>query len=412
MFQLGRVCGSAILATALLTGAIATTTWAQAPSTCDGNAEWTCDGNVGTIPESEGWIDDTMHELCQNRWQPFSLDVLYTNDVLSNRQGGIRTGGVAKGLVDVVLRANLSELGMESLGGSVVLHGQNSHGNVLQQRVGASQSTNIDASPFTAMAEYYWERECLDQTSVVRIGRQVGAIQFSVLDVAADFLYGGFQLSPNNPTPWYPNPTFGVTGNVQLTDRFDVGAGVFNGGPPNQLSPWGWSEEDRVFSLLELTYSYDIAGLPGDIQNGFWFSSGDHAATFGGNPHSGNHGYYFGMDQMLWPEACAADQGLAAFLIYSFAPEDRNTINHHFATGLVYRGCVPSRDADIIGLGVSSVDWSDEIARPESETVVELFYKTRLLDSLLVQPAIQWIDNPSGIREDALVAGVRLGFEL
>lgn len=378
---------------------------------CDGWPDQT-HGQRKQCKPSEGWIDDAMAQVMPTRWTPFQLDVLYTNDVMSNTRGGIRTGTVGKGLLDVVLRTDLSALGLEAIGGTLLLHGQNSHDQSLQSLVGATQSNNIDASPFTAMAEFYWEREYADSQLVTRVGRQVGAIQFSVLGAAADFLYGGFQLSPNNPTPWYPNPTVAVTANAQLTPSVDLGAGVFNGGPGAQLSPWGWSEEGSVFSLVELTYSHEWLGLSGDIQTGMWYTSANQVDPFGNDPYSDNHGCYFGIDQQLTREACDPSQGLAAFFIYSWAPSERNVVNQHYAAGAVYRGLIPSRDGDVTGFGFSTVDFSNELARPQAETIVEVFHKMIIGNSTLVQPAVQYVDNPSGVQRDAFVAGVRLGFEL
>ncbi len=372
-----------------------------------------CDAMCGCpSAASNGFLDDWLAEALPGAASVFSQDVLYTTDAFRNTYGGNQTGGVYKGLVDVVLRTDLSAIGMDRVGGDVVLHGLNSHGGFLAPLVGGTQSTNIDADDFTAMGEFYWERYAADGNIVTRIGRQVGAIQFSVLDPAADFLWGGFIISPNNPLPWYPNPTIGITSNVQLTETFDLGMGVFNGGAPNQMSPWGWSRDGSVYSIMELTHSYSIGGRPGDIQNGVWYTSANQADSFGGPAHRDSYGYYFGADQMLFAENGDPTQGLAAFFIYSYAPEERSAINHHYASGLVYRGLLPRRDGDVFGMGLSNVDFSNPATNPERETVIETFYKAHLCGSFFVQPAIQFIDNPSGTLDDSLVAGARIGFEL
>lgn len=396
----------AILSLVLSTGTCAEASESCIWFNCD---ESPCDSCDEVAVSSGGWIDDILLQRFPN--SPLSVDVLYTTDAIANTRGGLRTGEVYSGLLDLVFRTDLSALGLDRIGGDIVLHGQNSHGGFLRDLVGGTQSNNIDAPPFTAMAEYYWERELLDGNGVVRIGRQVGAIEFSVLDVAADFLWGGFIISPNNPVPWYPNPTVGITGNVQLTDSVNLALGSFNGGAPDQLSPWGWSRNGQVYSVAELTYSYSLGGRPGDIQNGFWYSSGRFDDPAGGQSYVGNYGYYFGSDQMLFAEQDPA-QGLAAFFIYSYAPENRNVVEHHFAAGAVYRGLLPGRDNDVLGVGVSTVDFSTNAALPANETVVELFYKTWLGGRILVQPALQILDNPSGVLADSLTAGARLGFEL
>jgi porin len=342
----------------------------------------------------------------------FNLDVVYTGDTFANTHGGIDTGTNYGGLLDVVLRTDLAALGFDAIGGSFVLHGQNKHGPSLTRLVGATQSLNTDANPFTAMAEYYWERPMLDDMVVWRLGRQVGAIQFSVLDLAADFTYGAFQKSPNNPIPWYPTPSVAATVAVSLTEHLTVNAGAFNGARADQLSPWGWSEEGKVYNVAQAKYSYSIEGLPGDVQGGAWYESGSHDAVGGPGTFHGNHGYYTGWDQLLINEVDDPNQGLGTFFIYSWAPDDRNAVENHFATGLVYRGLLPGRDGDTIGIGCSWADFSDDLAGRDTEETIEAFYGMHVTDTLLIQPVVQYIENPSGTLPDALVAGFRLGFEL
>jgi porin len=345
-------------------------------------------------------------------WDAFELDVVYTADTFSNTKGGEDTGTNFEGLVDVVLRTDLAALGFDTVGGTFVLHGQNKHGPSLNRLVGATQSTNIDADPFTAMAEYYWERPVMDDLAVWRIGRQVGAIHFSVLDLAADFTYGGFQKSPNNPLPWYPNPTLAATVEMTLTDSFDLSIGAFNGGEPDQLTSWGWSEEGKVYTIGELRYHYSIAGLPGDLQGGLWYTSGSHEEVDGNDDFHGNHGAYMGWDQLLVTERCDPEQGLGTFFIYSWAPSDRNEITNHFATGVLYRGPLNGRDSDEIGAGLNIADFSNELDDVSSENTIEVFYLAQINDNVFVQPVVYYVASPSGDEPDALVAGFRFAWEM
>jgi carbohydrate-selective porin OprB len=248
--------------------------------------------------------------------------------------------------------------------------------------------------------------------AVARIGRQVGAIEFSVLDLAADFTYGAFQKSPNNPLPWYPNPTVGATVSMDLTQSLNLAVGTFNGGGPDQLTSWGWSAEGKTYTVGELTYRYSIEGRPGDLQGGYWHTSGSHDAVIGPATHHANHGVYFGWDQLICSEYDDPQQGLGTFAIYSWAPRDRNLVTHHVATGLVYRGLVPNRDADMAGIGLSIAEFSDDLAGFAAEETIELFYKIHVTETAIIQPAMYYISDPGGIRSDSLVVGVRGGLEL
>ena len=82
---------------------------------------------------------------------------------------------------------------------------------------------------------------------------------------------------------------------------------------------------------------------PGDIQNGYWYTSGTHVGASGAGQFSGNYGIYGGWDQLLLSETCDATQGLGTFFIYSWAPQNRNIVQNQFAIGLVYRGLLSGR---------------------------------------------------------------------
>jgi porin len=368
------------------------------------------DGGEEEPAEDEGLLPDNILLPADS---PLSVDALYTNDTFNNSRGGIKDGTASHGLVDLVLRTNLDAIDASPIGGTLVLHGQNSHGPFLNDFVGSTQSTNINAHDFTRMAEYYWERNFDDGLAVVRLGRQVGAIQFSVMDLASDFLYGAFIISPNNPLPWYPNPTVAATADIALAEGLRLTAGSFAGGPPSQLTTWGWSQDGQVYSIAQLKYSYSIDGLPGDIQNGTWYSSGNYAAIDGSRNFVGNYGIYGGIDQMVWLEDDEdTKQGLGLFGIYSFAPQDRNNIQNHFASGIVYRGFLPGRDGDVTGVGYTIADFSNARIGLQQEHLVELFYKINITSTMILQPAIQFISAPSGFRQDTVVAGFRFGCEL
>ncbi|WP_425401006.1 carbohydrate porin [Aeoliella sp.] len=333
------------------------------------------------------------------------VDVLYTTDSFLNTRGGVRTGGTSQGLLDVVLRTDLAALGFETIGGSVVLHGQNNHGPFFQPYVGRTQSSNIDAEPFTAMAEFFWERGLFDDDVIVRIGRQVGAIQFSVMDLAADFTYGGFQLSANNPLPWYPNPTIAATADIRLTDSLRVNLGTFNGRV--DLSPWGWARDGKVYNVVEFNYSYQLGDLQGDIKQGSWYQSGSHTTPDAASTRSGNYGFYVGWQQLLCAEECDPTQGLGAFAVYSYADPDRSAVEHFWATGMTYRGLLPSRDADVTGIGATFADFSSLLGSRNVETNLELFYKIAVCESAALQPSLQYVSSPSGIYSDSVVVGLR-----
>jgi len=110
---------------------------------------------------------------------------------------------------------------------------------------------------------------------------------------------------------------------------------------------------------------------------------------------------------MLWKEPGSDDepQGLGLFLQYGWSPPDRNSITSYFGTGVTYRGLVPRRDLDLLGLGLASAGFSE--ADTTREDVVELFYRAQVNDWATIQPDLIYIASPSGTGNDAFLVGLR-----
>ena len=98
------------------------------------------------------------------------------------------------------------------------------------------------------------------------------------------------------------------------------------------------------------------------------------------------------------------------------APSNRNLITEYYGGGLVYKGLLPNRDEDYLGVGVANAiltPGSKQIAlangefQGRQETAVELFYKYRVSPYFVLQPDLQFISQPSGRFDDALLPGLR-----
>jgi len=93
--------------------------------------------------------------------------------------------------------------------------------------------------------------------------------------------------------------------------------------------------------------------------------------------------------------------------------------------GILWRGLIPTRDEDALGIGAVYARVSKDIKRAERldaqvngtvydkfsshETVLEAFYTLQLAKWWTVQPDVQWIIHPggSGAIDDALVVALR-----
>jgi carbohydrate-selective porin OprB len=110
---------------------------------------------------------------------------------------------------------------------------------------------------------------------------------------------------------------------------------------------------------------------------------------------------------MLWiePESGDEPQGLGFFAQYGWSPSDRNAVDRYHGVGMTYRGLVPQRDIDLVGVRLASAHFS--AAGTNREEAVELFYKTQITDWFTIQPDMVHNANPSGINNDAFIVGLR-----
>jgi len=346
-----------------------------------------------------------------------SAEYVYTGEVFANTRGGINTRRATRyrGNFDLMMLADLDTAGFAP-GGKVFLYGQTGHGQGLtRDDVGDLQViSNIDAHDFAQVSEYWWEREWFEGFITIRLGKRDANEDFAAVDMAADFINSSFGLHPTIPMPTFPDPSMAATVFVQLGEPLVFKAGVWDGEPDGRN--WGFSGSGVTFSMFELEYHYTLFGqLPGEIHGGFWYHSGEWSDLTAGSDrdYSGNHGVHFEAAQMLYLENDGEqddDQGLGAFLQASWAPDDRNEGTQYFGAGMLYRGLIRRRHADVFGAAVAYFRTSPLLPELTSETAIELFYKAEVTPWLTIQPDIQFIANPGGDGRDALAIGMR--FEL
>jgi porin len=145
-----------------------------------------------------------------------------------------------------------------------------------------------------------------------------------------------------------------------------------------------------------------------------------------------NYGLYFIADQMLYrlPKpgsapmvrndgkqttvASQTDKGLGIFTHIGFSPQASSLINFYVDGGLNYKGLIPTRDNDLLGVAFAYGHLSNN---PQSnqgsstlgyEIVLEATYQMELTQWLTFQPDLQYVIHPSGTNiANALVLGAQ-----
>jgi len=351
----------------------------------------------------------------------FSFDLVYTAEGFWNTRGGIRTrnAGAYRGDLSLFFLLDTEAAGLWR-NGAFFLHLQHQHGNgITEDYVGDFQVlSNMDADDFQQVSEIWYRHTFLDDRLWIKLGKQEANEDFAAVDYGAEFINSSAGFSPTIPLVTFPDPGWGMVVGVEPVRGFSVNAGIYEGRPDGGRSIGGTL--DNLYGpmvMLEPALHYEIAGRSGHLRAGGWWN-GDRFDKFDkDNPDPGtvgeSYGFYLTWDQTLWrryPEKEEDEQGIGIFGQYVWAPKDRSEAEHYLGGGLKWTGLIPTREQDILGVGVFHVRFSDEADfEKEGETAIELFYKAHLCGFLSVKPDLQYIVNPGGsANPDALAVGARL----
>ncbi len=186
-------------------------------------------------------------------------------------------------------------------------------------------------------------------------------------------------------------------------------------GPPGNLKIGAYYHTDEFYDMYPATFN---------AFDNFIAASGVPLPPLSPGPagtHEGNYGIYFLADQVLWREIGKEDvakQGLVGFFRVATAPEDRNLAKFGIDGGLVYKGLIPTRDWDTLGIAGSYLEISDDLRRAQHgintklatdfglspaftkladyEAVIEVSYKAQLTAWWTLQPSVQRVIHPGG----------------
>lgn len=359
----------------------------------------------------------------------------YTAEVWGNTAGGLRTGSVYTGLLDFG-----SELDLEKLvGWNGAMAGTTwlwlSGKDASQDLVGNFLTiSNIAGFDTLRCAELWLEQDFLEKKLSLRVGQITADSEFLISDYGGLFInaeFGWTALAGSNMPNGGASFPVGVPG-LRLAwspnDSFTFLSGAFQGNVFAQDVNrhgfrWRLDAENGFTWMNEAQFYWgqdDGCRLPpGFLKLGAWLQSGRYADALAESTSSGNSGYYLVLDQMLFGEKAGSDEGLGFFGRTGFAPPDRNAVDFFFDMGFTYKGVIPGRSEDSLGLAYGFAALSPD-ARAEigaaggdgavSEMVLEATYQCVLAPWCILQPDAQLIVNPGGDNSapNAFVIGARL----
>jgi porin len=374
-----------------------------------------------------------------------TFNAQYAAEVWSNVTGGESTGTVYTGLMSLQGNVDLQKL-VGWQGASVStrwywLSGQ----DISAEHVGNIFTVSSIAGFQTfRMNELWFQQNFLSNQISIHLGQLAADSQFSVSTYDTVFLNATFGWSPDlytnipNGGPAYPMGAPGVQLALTPLNWLTYQGAVFQGNVFAQNVNrhgfrWDLSASNGYFSIHELivrtNQGIGTNGLPGEFKIGGWFDTTPESDASSTQPW--NYGLYFIADQMVYrvpqpvsvpaiansgKQTAAApltDKGLGIFTHIGLAPRNSSVINFYVESGLNYKGLIPTRDNDLLGVGfayghLNNNPQGDGSSNPGYEMVLETTYQIELTPWLSLQPDVQYVIHPSGTDiPNAFVLGAR-----
>ena len=370
-----------------------------------------------------------------------TLGLTETSEIWADTSGGIRRGVVYDGATQAVLNIDL-EKAFGWTGGAVQVSAYQIHGRApTANLVGALQPVSgVEADRATRLYDLWLEQRFWGGKLSVRVGQMGADEEFILSHYATTFVNSAFGW-PGLPAvdlpsggPAYPLATPGVRVKVQPTERIAFLGAVFDGNPagpgsgdPQLRDASGtlFRVGDGVFAIAELQYQVNqgehAAGLAGTYKIGAWYKSNAFAdprydvsgmslAGAAGNvvpaSHRGDYSLYAVLDQMVLREP-----EIGVFARIMFAPGDRNLVSSGVNAGATWKGAIPGRGGDTLGLGLAYLrigdaargydrDFAFATNAPypvrDKELVLEATYQAQIAGWWQVQPDLQYVIHPGG----------------
>ncbi|MGE0758560.1 MAG: carbohydrate porin [Pirellulaceae bacterium] len=366
-----------------------------------------------------------MLQFLPHAMGPLVGQYTYTGEVFSLAHGGLDTNQATqyRGLLDVTLELDTAGAGWWEQG-RFFLYGFSAHGRTLSaDYVGDLQLySNIDTAPFAEtlrIGEAYYEHNWAEGMWRAKVGLLDANADFAISDLGASFLGASFVMPPTIPLVTWPLQRFGGVAFLRLNDELVLAGGLFDIG--ENIGQFGFDSVGHLgaLTLVQLEWQHTFGAredLPNTTRIGGWSVNGTFQEISGTVPenYEQNGGGWVSVDQMIWNEGreSPTDQGLSVFVQYGWAPADRNQLSDYYGGGIVYKGLIATRDADLCGIAVGGPQLSHRMLPAGTtdrlaETSVEMFYRIQVGEFVSVQPDAIYVATPSGDGRDALLVGCR-----
>jgi porin len=287
-------------------------------------------------------------------------------------------------------------------------------------RVGDLQVvSNIDAGEAWRLFEAWYE--LADANWSVRAGLYDLNSEFDVNETGGIFLNSSHGIGAEFGQTGENGPSIFPVSSLALRAAMTIGpltarAAVLDGVPGNSADSTSnrieLGSREGALAVSEIDVAYANSAR---LWLGYWRYSAEFDRIDGSESWFGNDGWYIGTEAGFRFGSRAA----AGFIRYGRADERFNVLSSYVGVGAVIAGPLGVRAADQLGIAVALARAGDPYrdytagmgARARRhETTLELTYRLRVNEYVVIQPDIQYVRNPSlspGL-DDAWVVGCRI----
>jgi len=365
-----------------------------------------------------------------------------TSEVWGGLAGGLRRGARQGGFVLGSVSLDTGKAGWWQ-GGQFFVSGLTTYGRFPgAELAGSLQSpTSSEAPRGGVVYETWFDQSFAERRVSLRLGKLRADAEFLTSTYGEDPDFGGagtlfanasfgfpgiYGLALPGGGPAYPLATPGARLKLAPDDSWRLLVGAFNGTPSRAL----FAVRGGMLVMTEAQYLVNQGendrGLPGAYRLGALYhnqgaadlrrdtagrSLADPLSTGVARRHRGNWGVYLMADQLLWQTGEERAQGIGLSARLLAAPGDRNAADLQANLAVTWKGALPGRDDDTLGLGLtllrhgSAARGIDRDAAAfgggttplrGNETVVEATYQIAVAGWWQVQPSMQYINRPGG----------------
>jgi porin len=349
------------------------------------------------------------------------IETFAIHDVWSNVSGGLERGSGIIGNANLIVTLDTGKMGLWE-DGAFVFWGLGVYGSRPSRTVGDFQYTSsIDAPSSVELYEGYYQHSFIDGTVDILAGIHDFTLEFAILNYAYTLIGSSFTTPPTitqYPISFYPTTGIGSRTAVKSDDGLYGMVGIYDASPTNyneqHQRTWSFSKREGIYTIGELGWLQDEKDGPqSKVAFGAWYNSGTFI-DMTDQERTGNYGTYFLAERHLWQEVEGSAQGLGVFGQLGQARNDRNVCSWYYGTGISYTGLFPGRDEDVAAIGLADAFFSSAFkdyydTDNDSERVLEINYRMRVLSSTTITPDVQYVINPyaNPDAQDALIVYLR-----